>query len=152
VRNTKPSNAKAPSQSKKKKSSSRRKPSSPSSSADSTVLDLQNDDIVALEAFCENLKFSEITLSEWEHGFESLDITVPIWVAFNDARDGHERIISYSRSVRVDWDEPPVRETMQIRVAIPPGAPHQTKISVPGNGDIRGGKQGDLIVIIHLKT
>ena len=152
MRNTKPSNAKAPSQSKKKRSPSRRNPLSPPSASDSTALDLQSDDIVALESFCENLEISEITLSEWEHGFESLDITVPIWVTLNDASHGCERIVSYSRSVRVVLDDPTVREPMQVRVEIPPGTVHQTKISVPGNGDVRGGQQGDLIVIIHIKS
>lgn len=152
MRNSKPSSSKLTSPPKKKRPPLRKKSSTPPPTSDSTAPHLlREDDHIALEAFCKNLDFSEITLLEWEHGFDALDISVPIWITDEDARDGCERPIAFSRSIRTEGDGPVSREKMQITLQIPSGSQHQARISFPGKGDVRGGQQGDLIVIIHIK-
>lgn len=152
MRNTKPSNSNGTSQSKKSRSPHHKKKSLSSPATESTVRNIHSDDdIKALEAFCASVEFSEITISEWEHGFENLDIIVPVWITIQDAKDGCEINVTFTRSVRIQKEGPIIREKGRLLIQIPRGSRHQSRVLLSGKGDIRGGRQGDLIILIHLK-
>lgn len=153
MRNTKPSLSKKSSRQKARKSRFPNPPSASSSSAESTAIELENkSDINALEAFCKDIDLKELAFSEWEDCFESLDIIVPIWIGIIDGAEGCEKTVTFTRSTRVDQKGQIIREKIQLLIQIPPGSLHLSRISIPRQGDVRGGQQGDLILIIHIKN
>jgi hypothetical protein len=150
VRNTKPSLSKKSSRQKVRKSTFSKPPSA---STSSTPTEFENkNDIDALEAFCKDVDLKELAFSEWEVCFESLDIIVPIWIGINDGTEGCEKTVAFTRSTRVDPKGTSIREKIQLLIQIPRGSLHLSRISIPRQGDVRGGQQGDLILIIHIKN
>lgn len=154
MRRSKPS-ASSSSQSRKKiKTSSRKRPQShPSfSSAGVTSNSLSPEDIPVLDVFCASVEFVEIPVVEWEHGFNQLNITVPIWIAKGRADQGCDHAIEFVRTLRKTPGDQAYREKARVNVQIPQESHEGAQILVPGLGDVSGGKAGDLIVIIHIKS
>ncbi len=155
MRNTKPSHSKKSLRQDVKKSSFPKPPSESksSSSSESTARELENNsDINALEAFCKTVDSQDMAFSEWEYCFDSLDITVPIWIRAKDGSQGCEKTIEFTRSTQAEPEGPNGREKVQLLIQIPRGSLHLSRISIPRQGDVRGGQQGGLIVIIHIKS
>ena len=121
----------------------------PASKVSNTQASLDN---LAVEAFCADIHFEEISFSDWEQKHEKLDLIVPVWVSAEEAQSGCERSVAFVRSVRRNRPEDDVREKVELIVQIPGGSHNRTKILVAGQGEINGGKAGDLIVTIHIKS
>jgi hypothetical protein len=109
-------------------------------------------DLDALEDFCSSLQIEEISLNEWEKVDEKLDLIVPIWISAEEALLGCERIVSFVRTIQSEKGTAPLRQKVELLVQIPIGSDESTRIRLEGQGEIKGGKTGDLIVKIALKT
>jgi hypothetical protein len=141
----------SPKDRKAKSTSPRARPAanSPAPQAPNAQESLDNLD---LEAFCADIHFEDISFADWEQKHEELDLIVPVWVSAGEAQSGCERSVAFVRSIRRVGQEENVREKVELVVQIPGGSHNRTKILLAGKGEISGGKAGDLIVTIHIKS
>ena len=140
----------------------RLKPTSPahkrsksSASAKSPTIDtpkLSKCEQTSLSAFCDSVQLEEISFEFWNSRHSDLDLTVPLWLAKDQAIQGGDRMISFTRSVRSSQSASAQKQKATCHVSLPAGVEDGNRIHVKGQGDQGLEAYGDLIVIVHVKS
>ena len=124
---------------------------STSKAAASESPDLSSADISALDRFCNDLNYEEISFESWQKTLDDLDLVVPLWVSPELASLGGEHVVRFHRNVRKGHKSAGIREPVSYTFTLP-GATQAGDIFVfSAQGDRLADKAGDLIIIIRFK-
>jgi hypothetical protein len=108
----------------------------------------------ALRAFCADISVEEMPFEKWQNIGESIDITVPLFVTKEEANQGTTRQVHFIRQVHEvrDGKRCITKQKAFCVARIPPLASEGCTIVIEKQGDLDGDRQGDVKVIIQLKS
>jgi len=117
--------------------------------------DTRDDDLAALDAFCDQVDFQDVGFSEWQEANTSLDILLTEAVSLEEARCGGDRTVHFSRTIsRLDSQNRlrhRTREKVSLTFSWPPGITCPYQIVFEDKGDQRGKAHGRVIIKLLLK-
>ena len=113
--------------------------------------DLSSTDILALDRFCNDLNYEEISFESWQETLEDLDLVVPLWVSTDLASGGGENVVRFHRKVRKNHKSRGSREPVSFTINLPVATQQGDTFVYSAQGDRLADKAGDLIIVIRFK-
>lgn len=110
-------------------------------------------DFDVLERFCSDIEIEEISFEKWCDHHEQLDLIFHLHLSEVEARDGCEKQITFTRTIREldNLKMRPLRKKIQKSIKVPANSVHGQEIILEGQGDSQGQIVGNLRVIINIK-
>lgn len=98
------------------------------------------------------VEVSEIEFAVWQKVHSDLDLQIPVWIKSEEMlQENLTKTIQFSRTVKVNPDESPVRERDTFTFQIPGEVTDGARIIAEKKGDRKGEFFGDLIIILRVK-
>lgn len=114
---------------------------------------LDPSDEQALDQFCAAFEVETISFEKWCDHHDELDLVYYLCASLDEVRDGCEKLIRLSRTVKETTADGVInrREKIECSVKVPAGVQHGNVLIQQGLGDIHDKAVGDLRVIIQVK-
>ena len=110
------------------------------------------EDLELAEKIGKTVEVSEIEFAAWQKVHSDLDLQIPVWIKSEELlQENLTKTIQFSRSVKSNPDEAPVRERDSFTFQIPGEVSDGTRIIAEKKGDKKGEFFGDLIIILRVK-
>lgn len=139
----------------------RRKPSGQLQATEKTPKELSRkenseEDLSALEAFCNQVHFEDVDFAAWKHAHHDLDIQLTEYLSYEEARQDGFRMVSFRRTLRkklgAEGRESALSgDKVTVKVRWSAGDWKEQKLIFAGQGDQAGQQEGDLIVVLKVR-
>ena len=113
---------------------------------------LSEEDIHAIDTFCDQWDFEEISLDRWGEVHGSLDLLLELPVTRAEAKTGCRKELHFVRTTSCDSSINKATSQKKIRVQryidVPPNSKNKDEIVLEDQGDVDRNEKGNLTVVL----